>query len=151
MDYFYADDAITLICEHFVNDDFPSLNMSEDDWNDVLEETFNSIDRIFEYKDYSCVYDDILVQIHNKAEDLGIEPQYWNFQKMMNLYFYIIAKEIIADCKEEIIEKWRDMNESESESESESDDESDVIQLFLDTLVPLIHTQVIPLSIEPSQ
>jgi len=140
MEYYYADLAITMICEHFVNDDFPSLNMGEDDWDVVLEETFNSIERIFEYKDYMEHYEDILLEIHNKAEDLGIEPKYWDFQKMMNLYLYIIAKEIIADCKDDIIEKWRDMNESESESESESDDE---FQLVLTTLVPL--------SIEPTQ
>ena len=148
MEYYYAELAIILICEHFVNDDFPSLNMGEDDWDDVLEETFNSIERIFEYKDYMEHYDDILLEIHNKAEDMGIEPQYWNFQKMMNLYLYMIGKEIIADCKDDIIEKWQDMNEmygegtsnSGSESDSESDEE---FQLVLATLVPL--------SIEPSQ
>ena len=141
MEYYYADIAIILICEHFVNDDFPSLNMGEDDWDDVLEETFNSIERIFEYKDYMEHYDDILYEIHNYTESMGFEPQYWNFQKMMNLYFYMIGKEIIADCKDEIIEKWQDMTgNSGSESDSESDEE---FQVVLTTLVPL--------SIEPSQ
>jgi hypothetical protein len=121
MEYPFAERAIIMICEHFTDDEFPSeLNMLDDEWDEVHQAVFNTNEEYFEYKDYMEYYEDILLEIHNKAENFGIEPQYWNFQKMMNLYFYIIGKELIAECKEEIVEKWRELNmDSESEDETQ--------------------------------
>lgn len=89
--------------------------MTEDDWDEVLEYTFNSSEDFYEWNDYSSEYDYMLCEIHTFSEDLGIQPEYWNYNKMINLYFYIVARELVADCKQNIIEAWDEENKSESE------------------------------------
>ena len=111
MDYPYATEVLDKILEYFIDDNFPSENMDDDDWDKVLQEQFNTREEHYDYSVYGKYYCDLLEIIHRNTEDLGIEPEYWNFQKMINLYMYIVAKEIIDDCKEQIIERWQDKNE----------------------------------------
>lgn len=114
MEYPFAERAIIMICDHFTDNDFPSeLNIL--DWDEVFEAVFNTNEEYYEYKDYMKYYEAILLEIHNKEEDFGIKPQYWNFQKMMNLYFYIIGNELIADCKEKIVKKWQELNSEDEQ------------------------------------
>jgi len=118
MDKVYANEVLDKIVDYFDDNEFPSENMDDDAWDNILQEQFNTTEEHYEYTDYMELYEDILVEIHNYAEDLGLEPEYWNFQKMIRLYMYIVAKEIIADYKNVIIERWQDENESSDSSDS---------------------------------
>lgn len=118
MEHPFANEVLDKIVEYFVDDNFPSVNMDDDDWDMVLQEQFNTTQEHYDRSVYGRNYCDLLEIIHRNAEYMGIdEVEYWDFQKMINLYMHFVATEIIADCKDEIIEKWRDENEDESESE----------------------------------
>ena len=114
MNYPYANEVLDKILEYFDDDNFPSEHMDEDDWDEVLEEQFNTTEEHYNYSEYGIYYCDLLEIIHRHAEDFGIEIEYWNFQKMINLYMYFVAKEIIDYCKGQIFEKWQE-NEMNSD------------------------------------
>jgi hypothetical protein len=138
MDHPFSNDVLDKIMDYFDdNDDFPSENMDDDGWDDILQEQFNTIEEHYNYSDYMRDYPTMLEIIHTYAEDSGFEPEYWNFQKMINLYMYIVAKEIITDRKDVIIERWQE--ENESDSSDSSDDEPDPFTNEL--LIPIILTQ----------
>jgi len=127
MNYPYANEVLDTILAYFVNNnDVPRENMDEDKWDKVLQEQFNKYEEHYD-SGYGIYYCDLLEIIHRNAEDLGIEPEYWKFNKMINLYMYIVAKKIIDEHKDKIIERWLDEIESENESESESESESEEI------------------------
>jgi hypothetical protein len=117
MDKVFANEVLDKIVNYFDDNDFPSENMDDDAWENILQEQFNTTEEYYYYTEYMELYDDILIEIHNYAEELDLEPEYWNFQKMINLYMYIVAEKIIADHKDVIIERWQDENSSESSDE----------------------------------
>lgn len=117
MNHLFANEVLDKIVAHFTDDDFPSLNMDDDAWDMVLEEQFNTTEENYEWSDYCTDYDYVLYEVHTFSVDSGAEIEYWNYNKVINLYMYIVAKEIIADCKDQIIEKWQDVNQDEVEVE----------------------------------
>ena len=102
MEHPFSNEVLDKILEYF-DDDFPSENMDDDDWEEILQKQFNTFEEHFDYSDYMRDYPTILEVIHTREEDWGIEPTYWNCQKIISLYMYIVAIEIIANCKEHII------------------------------------------------
>lgn len=106
MDKLYSDEVLEQILDCFNEDNSPE-NMDGEAWDNILQEHFNTTEEHFDYDDYMSDYPTILETIHSYAEDIGLDPEYWNFQKMINLYMYIVANEIIGE-KDYIIEIWQD-------------------------------------------
>lgn len=108
MNHLFVDEVISKFVENINND---PREMTQDDWDEVLEYSFNSSEDYYDWNDYSRDYDYMLCEIHNYAEEMGFEPQYWVYNKMINLYMYIVARELVAECKENIIKAWDEENE----------------------------------------
>lgn len=110
MNHLLVNEVISKFVENINND---PRSMTDDDWNEVLEYTFNSNEEYFQWEDYCTEYDYMLCEIHTFSEETGAEIEWWNYNKMINLYMYVVARDLIADCKENIIEAWNFENKPE--------------------------------------
>jgi len=141
MDHPFSNDVLDTILEYFDDNEVYPSNIDADGWDEILQEQFNTTVDYYNYSDYMRAYPTMLDLIHF---DMDEEVDYWDCQKMISLYMYIVAKEIIADCKEHIIEKFYERHEGyscESESENDSSDSSD------DEPDPFTNELLIPVSI----
>lgn len=110
MNHLFASEVIAKFVEN-INEN--PREMLDDDWIEVLEYTFNSNEEFYDWNDYCKDFDYMLGEIHTFSEETGSEIEYWNYNKMINLYMYVVARELIADCKENIFEAWDEENKDE--------------------------------------
>lgn len=107
MNHLLVNEVISKFVENINND---PREMTDDDFNEVLEYTFNSNEDFYDWDDYCKEYDYMLGEIHTFSVDTGAEIEYWNYNKMINLYMYIVARDLVADCKQNIIDAWDEEN-----------------------------------------
>ena len=110
MNHLFASEVICKFVENINND---PREMTEEDWEEIIEYTFNSNEDWYDWSDYCKKYNYMLEEIHTFSVDIGAEIEYWNYNKMINLYMYIVARELVSDCKENIIDAWDCENKNE--------------------------------------